>query len=517
MERTKNALISVYDKTNLSVLVKFLELNNYKIYSTGGTMKEILKLVNDKDCVISISNYTNSPEICNGRVKTLHPLVFGGILGCRDNKEHVNDINQLNGLFFDIVVVNLYPFEQVLKQSNDENLLLENIDIGGHTLLRAASKNYKYIDVLSDPSQYLDFIDDLTNRKDLAKQAFSRVMRYDIAINNWLNQDKMQTIGTIYNKLRPMKYGLNPYMRPSNVYLKDNVAAPFELLNGCPGYINLLDANYAIRLVLEVKENLGNNCCASYKHNSPAGVAMDELPFLNCDDKSQASNVFINARQVDPKSSFGDIIGYSGMVDREMALQLKKCVSDGIIAYNYTEEAFEILKTKKKGKYLILKQQEILNGMEYRDVNGVTLIQPTNSSVLSRNKLKNVPFNIQNNMILGYITLKYTQSNCVCFVFKNKVIGIGSGQQNRVDCVKIAGDKAKNWMERNNLDMSKEDDIILISDAFFPFSDNIEKAAEYNVQYILQPGGSIRDPEVENACKKYNIKMVMSNQRVFTH
>ena len=360
MERTKNALISVYDKTNLSVLVKFLELNNYKIYSTGGTMKEILKLVNDKDCVISISNYTNSPEICNGRVKTLHPLVFGGILGCRDNKEHVNDINQLNGLFFDIVVVNLYPFEQVLKQSNDENLLLENIDIGGHTLLRAASKNYKYIDVLSDPSQYLDFIDDLTNRKDLAKQAFSRVMRYDIAINNWLNQDKMQTIGTIYNKLRPMKYGLNPYMRPSNVYLKDNVAAPFELLNGCPGYINLLDANYAIRLVLEVKENLGNNCCASYKHNSPAGVAMDELPFLNCDDKSQASNVFINARQVDPKSSFGDIIGYSGMVDREMALQLKRCVSDGIIAYNYTEEAFEILKTKKKGKYLILKQQEIL-------------------------------------------------------------------------------------------------------------------------------------------------------------
>lgn len=517
MKKTKNALISVYDKTKLSILVKYLESNNYKICSTGGTMKEILKLVNNKECVISVSNYTNSPEICNGRVKTLHPLIFGGILGLRDNKEHVNDINKLNGTFFDIVVVNLYPFEQVLKQSKDENLLLENIDIGGHTLLRAASKNYKYIDVLSDPSQYLDFINGLTNRKDLAKNAFSKVMQYDIAINNWLNQDKMQTIGASYSKLRPMKYGLNPYMKPSDVYIKDNIEAPFEVLNGCPGYINLLDANYAIHLVLEVKKNLGNDCCASYKHNSPAGVAMDEWLFSEYPNNSKAANIFTNARQVDPKSSFGDIIGYSDVVDKKMALQLKKCVSDGIIAYNYTEEALEILKTKKKGKYLILKQQEILDGMEYRDINGVTLFQPTNNSILSRKKLKNIPFYIQSDMILGYITLKYTQSNCVCFVFKNKVIGIGSGQQNRVDCVKIAGNKAQNWMKRNNLNMLKEDNIVLISDAFFPFSDNIEKAAEYNVQYILQPGGSIRDSEVENACKKYNIKMVMSNQRVFTH
>jgi len=384
--------------------------------------------------------------------------------------------------------------------------LLENIDIGGHTLLRAASKNYKFIDVLSNPSQYDDFISNKTNKKELARYAMSKIMKYDIAINNWFNMED-ETIGVSYDKIRPMKYGLNPYMKPSNIYKKNGQPAPFEVLNGNPGYINLLDVQYAIRLVTEVKSQLNKDCCASFKHNSPAGVAIGNTP----------ASSFIKARDIDPKSSFGDIISYSGEVNKNMAWFLKKCVSDGIVAFNYTDEALNILKKKKKGNYLILKQENIHNGIEFRDVNGVTLTQPTNDSILLRKKLIGVPTNIQDDMILGYITLKYTQSNCVCYVYEGKVIGIGSGQQNRVDCVKLAGEKAKLWFKRQGIDVQRIENLILVSDAFFPFADNIEVAAEYNVRYILQPGGSIRDKEVKDACEKYNIKMICMDQRVFTH
>ena len=507
----KRSIISVFNKQNLNKLVPFLEENNYIIYSTGGTMKEILKYIKDETKVVSISDYTESPEICDGRIKTLHPKIFGGLLGLRTNESHLSDIMKMKAIYFDLVVVNLYPFEEVLKNNpENEDILLENIDIGGHTLLRAASKNYKFINVLSDPSQYNDFILNKTNKKNLARYAMSKIMKYDIAINNWFNIENNETVGVSYDKVRPMKYGLNPYMKPSNIYKKTDQSVPFEVLNGNPGYINLLDVQYSIRLVTEVKSQLNIDCCASFKHNSPAGVAIGFTP----------STIFKNARNIDPKSSFGDIIGYSGVVNKNMALLLKKCVSDGIVAFDYTSEALSILKQKKKGNYLILKQEKIHNGIEFRDVNGVTLTQPTNDSILSKQKLLDVPTNIQNDMILGYITLKYTQSNCVCYVYEGKVIGIGSGQQNRVDCVRLAGEKAKLWFN-NNLFMPshllKIKNLVLVSDAFFPFADNIEVAAEYKVQYILQPGGSIRDQEVKDACNKYNIKMICSGQRVFTH
>ena len=518
----KRSIISVFNKQHLNKLVPFLEQNNYIIYSTGGTMKEVLKYMKDKTKVVSISDYTESPEICDGRVKTLHPKIFGGLLGLRTNESHLSDIMRINAEFFDLVVVNLYPFEEVLKNNpENEDILLENIDIGGHTLLRAASKNYKFINVLSDPSQYDDFILNKTNKKELARYAMSKIMKYDIAINNWFNMED-ETIGVSYDKIRPMKYGLNPYMKPSNIYKKNGQSVPFEVLNGNPGYINLLDVQYAIRLVTEVKSQLNEDCCASFKHNSPAGVAIGEMIGLTIKEASylRSENPVRIARNIDPKSSFGDIISYSGVVDGEMAMYLKKCVSDGIVAFNYTDEALNILKKKKKGNYLILKQENIHNGIEFRDVNGVTLTQPTNDSILSRKKLVDVPINIQNDMILGYITLKYTQSNCVCYVYDGKVIGIGSGQQNRVDCVRLAGEKAKLWFN-NNLFMPNHllriENLVLVSDAFFPFADNIDVAAEYKVQYILQPGGSIRDKEVKDACEKYNIKMICMGQRVFTH
>ena len=510
IRKPRAALVSVFDKTNLEALSRYLEENNYEIYSTGGTKTAIENIVKNKEIVKSISDYTGSPEICNGRVKTLHPKIFGGILGLRENNNHHFDLNSIGGVFFDVVVVNLYPFKQTLKTTRDEALLLENIDIGGHTLMRAAAKNHKHVSILTNPNQYSRFIKGKTNNLELAKKAFAEAMKYDIAINNWINDDSGggQTVGNYYEKERNMKYGLNPYMKPAVVYSKNDNTVPFAVLNGNPGYINFLDVNYAIRLVLEAKQQLGMECCASFKHNSPAGVAV--MPH------NIKENILLRTRNIDPKSSFGDIIGFSGTVNKSMAELLKTYVSDGIVALDYTGEALEILKQKKKGNYLIMQQGHLVNGMEFRDVNGTTLMQPSNDSVYECID-DTIPIHIKDDMTLGYITLKYTQSNCVCYVYNGHVIGIGSGQQNRVDCVKIAGEKAKDWMKRNNLDIKTADGIILVSDAFFPFADNIDIAADYGVQYILQPGGSIRDNEIFDACNKYNIKMVCSNQRVFTH
>ena len=400
-------------------------------------------------------------------------------------------------MFFDLVVVNLYPFKETVENSSNEEEILDQFDIGGHSLIRASVKNYRYISILTNPDQYGDFIEQKIDNKTLAKKAIAYVMKYDMEINNWFNED-VQAI--VYTKSQDLKYGLNPYMKPACIMTKNDSPPPFEILNGKIGYINLLDIQYAIRLVLEIKSQLGRNCSASFKHNSPAGVSLSEI------------NTIITARNIDKKSSFGDIISYSGKVTIEMAEYLKSQVSDGIVAYDYEEDALRLLKEKKKGNYLIVKQQKIIDGLEYRDVNGVTLCQPSNSSKLNTNILDGLSYQVQKNMILGYVTLKYTQSNCICFVWNEKVIGIGAGQQNRVDCVKIAGEKAKKFFEEKSI--YNPSNIVLISDAFFPFSDNIEVAALYGVDYILQPGGSIRDKEIEASCKKYNITMIYSNLRI---
>jgi phosphoribosylaminoimidazolecarboxamide formyltransferase/IMP cyclohydrolase len=509
----KAALISVYDKEGLDVLVPFLEENDFHIYSTGGTLNEVKKYVKDISIVRSVSDYTEYPEICDGRVKTLHPKIYGGILGVRSNPKHIEDLYNINARLFDLVVVNLYPFEQILKKDPREDVLLENIDIGGHTLLRAAAKNHRHVSILSDPSQYEGYMSGVLTNLKLAQQAFTAVMKYDMAINNWFSQG--ETMGMTYYRVQPIKYGLNPHMKPAFIYTRDeDKKPPFTILNGDPGYINLLDAHYAIHLVLEVKSLLDVDCCASYKHNSPAGVAIAPYARYGLD-------ALDFARNIDAKSSFGDFIGYSGTVDEKMAQYLKSKVSDGIIAADFTEDALEILKRKKSGNFVILKQDRMAHGVEHRDINGVTLVQPTNTAVLNQYTVLHGVENdqVREDMVLGYTTLKYTQSNCVCFVCDGKVIGIGAGQQNRVDCVRLAGEKAKECLKHELFDTNifAEKDIVLVSDAFFPFPDNIQVAAEYNVKHILQPGGSIRDNEVEKECKKYGMTMTMSGLRAFTH
>ena len=490
----KKAIISVFDKSNLDVLVKFLEKDGYEIYSTGGSAAEVYKFLENKEKLINISEYTESPEICEGRVKTLHPKIFGGILGKREKETHHNDVVSVGGVFFDLVVVNLYPFAETLEKTDDEDELLENIDIGGHSLIRAGMKNYHDISVLVYPELYNRFIEKKIINLELAKYASRYILMYDNEINTWFNNE----LGRIYTPYKELKYGFNPYMKPACVYVKNNIKPPYSVINGEPGYINLLDCENAIKLVLEAKECLGVDYFSSFKHTSPAGVA----------------RTFKETRNIDPKSSFGDIIGYSGMITSQIADEIKNVVSDGIIAYDYTIEALEILMEKKNGKYLILKQQQIIYEFEARDVNGTTIMQPSNNSYYKCED-DSVPEDIKNDMSLGYISLKYTQSNSVCFVYKGKVIGTGAGQQNRVDCVEIAGKKSADWFERNNIE--DKNGLVLVSDAFFPFQDNIEVAYKYGVDYILQPGGSIRDKEVIQKSEEMGIKMVLSGMRVFTH
>lgn len=489
-----NAIVSVSDKKGLNILVPFLEKNNFIIYSTGSTYKYISTFIQDINNLQLISDFTNSPEICDGRVKTLHPKIFGGILGDKKNKNHINDVINSNGVFFDLVIVNLYPFQEKVLEDEDDSTIIENIDIGGHSLIRAAMKNYEYVSVLTSPKLYQDYMERKINNRELAGLAAKHILEYDDAINNWFNEE----ITNVYYIEKPMKYGLNPYMKPSNILVKNNKTPLFEIINGNPSYINMLDCENAIKLSLEARNALGEDFCTSFKHTSPAGVG----------------KTFLEARNIDPKSSFGDIIGFSGVVDENMASHIKTVVSDGIIAYDYTKEAIDILKSKKKGNYLIMKQQKLDYGIQLRDVNGVTLMQPSNHTIYVCED-ENIPLHIRRDITLGYITLKYTQSNSVCFVYDGKVIGIGAGQQNRVDCIKIAGEKAIDWLDRNKINLGKE--LILVSDAFFPFKDNVETAHNYGVSYICQPGGSIRDEEIIARAKELNIEMILSNMRAFTH
>jgi phosphoribosylaminoimidazolecarboxamide formyltransferase/IMP cyclohydrolase len=338
--------------------------------------------------------------------------------------------------------------------------------------------------------------------KYFAKEAANTLMNDAIGVNNWFNEDKM---GISYEKVRDLRYGMNPSQSPAYVFRRVGSKPTYDVLNGTPGYINLLDANNAIKLVTEVKLALGIDCCASFKHNSPAGVGTSKLNLPEL--------IYSNTVKIDPLSSYGDFLAFSGEVNLEIAELLQKKVSDGIIAPRYEKNVLEMLQKKKKGNYIVMQQNRIDTGSTLRDVNGDTLIQPQDNEVPIINQFDE---EINKNLVLGGITLKYTQSNSICFVYRGQVIGIGAGQQNRIDCIRIAGNKALAWFERMEI-KDWSDELCMVSDGFLPFADNIEEAIKYNVKYISQPGGSMRDDNVVDACKKNDIEMIMTGKRLFTH
>lgn len=591
------ALISCFDKTGILPVTKHLVDRGYQIISTGGTY-EYLRQHFDQHIITSVASVTQFPEILGGRVKTLHPAIHAGLLANRDDAQHVADMktHALNGI--DVLIVNLYPFWTVVvgsQETTTESQAIELIDIGGVAMLRAAAKNHKHVTVMSNASQYARFIrqqasndkdDSSQMRRDFAAEVFRLTSDYDARIADYFTSTSgAHSKRRTYDVAIPLKYGCNPHQRNASIRTIDGGELPFQVLSGELGYINVLDAIGCWGLVQELVKVTGSAAAAcSFKHTSPAGAAVSmEWQSLSTPSQtllhklygidhhsSPGVNAYVRSRNADPQSSFGDFIGISGEVDEVLASIIKRHVSDGIIAASYTPKALEILKTKKGGKYVVLRAA-VTNTptMEYREIGGLCLTQETNTMSVTLNDLASskivtrapevgIPDSGKLDLLVANACLKYAQSNNVACAVEGQLIGLSAGQQSRVHSVRLACSKAKVWLARHspagierietlvakglpfqdviNLSTNAAEAsggaaeasgeasgdastwrVALASDAFFPFADSITEMLPINVRYVSETGGSLRDADVVAECNKHDITMVFTSKRIFTH
>jgi len=602
----KRALLSVSDKTGLIELGQALAAKGVELLSTGGTAKA-LRAAGLK--VQDVADYTGFPEMLGGRVKTLHPKVHGGIMYVRGNAEHEASVKEAGIKGIDLVVLNLYAFEATVAKGSDFETCVENVDIGGPSMLRSSAKNHRYVTIATAPSQYAELIASLSAtgctpyalRKKLAAAAFAHSARYDSIIAAWFagqldgSVDAAPALLTRSCEItRPLKYGNNPHQKPAALYRPLGSTSHFRVRNGAPGYINMLDAFNAFQLVRELRKALALPAAASFKHVSPAGaglgVALNESECKAYDiaDPSALTplaTAYVRARQADPLCSFGDFAALSDVVDEQTALVLKKEVSDGIIAPGFSEKALEILSAKKGGKFVCVEVDPDYTPpmLEYREVYGVGFAQKRNDREITLDDVKTdevakkpMPKDAQRDLVLAAITAKYTQSNSICFARGGQVVGVGAGQQSRVDCVKLAGKKVATWWLRQSPDvlalpfvagmkrqgkvnarvqyieggfagyapqekkaldalfasgvappeltparraqlLGELSGVSLASDAFFPFPDNMDVAAKFGVKYIVQAGGSVQDGAVLDCARGHGMAMAMNGIRLFHH
>ncbi len=516
----KNAIISVYDKTGLIDLVKELEKLGVNIYSTGGTAK-LLKENNIK--VKEISEYTGFPEILDGRVKTLHPKIHGGILAIRDKEEHKKQLKDLGIQEIDLVIVNLYPFEKTVSSLDiPEEVAIENIDIGGVTLIRAAAKNFKYVLVVVDPKDYNVLIEKVRNgsididfRRYLAMKAFLHTARYDSIISNWFKERNKEKFPEEYvvgmKKLALLRYGENPHQESALYRLHKFTLQPTlvdaEIIQGKQlSYNNYLDLDSAYNLV----KNFDRPACVIIKHNNPCGVAV-------------ANNVLEAYRKAlvcDPVSAFGGIIGFNYEVDKETAEEIVKLFTECIIAPEYTEEALKIFSEKQDLRLLKLPVIKFEPGFELKQIDGGILLQ--DKDILLGLENLQVVTNRQptkeelESLKFAWVVAKYVKSNAIVLAKGTQTVGIGAGQMSRIDSLKIAKIKMDQISEE---EMRKIDELplVLASDAFFPFRDVVDEAAKIGVKAIIQPGGSLRDKDSIQAANEHGIAMVFTGIRHFRH
>ncbi|KIM34523.1 hypothetical protein M408DRAFT_19418 [Serendipita vermifera MAFF 305830] len=472
------ALLSVYDKTGLLELATALSQSGVRLLGSGGTAKKI------RDAGISIedvSDVTKAPEMLGGRVKTLHPAVHGGILA-RSIPSDLKDLEDANIAPISIVVCNLYPFtETISKPGCSLADAVEEIDIGGVTLLRAAAKNHARVIVLSDPRDYAEFLKNWTEtsgqigdalRNRFALKAFEMTARYDEAISGYFRQQyasadlSPEKLAGPIQRL-PLRYGANPHQKPAQAFIEGR-PLPFKVLCGSPGYINLLDALNSYALVKELSDVLKLPAAASFKHVSPAGAAVGlelsevEKVVYGVDDLKEPltplANAYARARGADRMSSFGDFIALSQACDLATARIISREVSDGVIAPGYSEEALAVLKKKKGGKYCVLEMdpEYVPQSSETRQVYGISLQQNRNDAKVDAELFKNIVTSDKNmpesaviDLIVATLALKYTQSNSVAYAYHGAIVGLGAGQQSRIHCTRLAGSKADNWWLRH--------------------------------------------------------------------
>ncbi len=504
----KYALISVSDKTGIVELAKGITEKGYKILATGNTAKQLKE--NGVE-VINISDFTGFPEVFSGRVKTLQPQIFGGILFRRENKEDLNEAAQNNIEQIDIVCVNLYPFPQVVNKTDisiDEKI--ENIDIGGPSLIRAAAKNHFYVSVLTNPSQYKGFLQELNagditfgTRQKLAADAFAHTADYDRVIADYFEREFETNSKSLRVSLPlefSLRYGENPHQ---SAKLYGNFEEYFEKLHGKElSYNNLVDLTGAIELVDEF-----DSCgCAIIKHTNPCGAALADTPY----------DAYVNALSCDPVSSFGGIVVFNRTVDLKTAEKLNEIFLEIIAAPDFEPAAFELLQKKKNRRLLkILKSVSGSKVPMVRPVPGGYLLQDKDSSKLSELELKLVTKNEYTqeqfeNLKFAWLVCKHVKSNAIVYVKDFKAVGVGAGQMSRIDSAKIAAMKAKQFGHELS-------GAVAASDAYFPFADGLETIVENGITAVIQPGGSVRDEEVIEAAEKNNISMVFTGVRNFKH
>ena len=505
---TKRALISVSDKTNIVEFAKGLEKHSFEVISTGGTYTH---LKNNGVSCISIEDVTHFPEILEGRVKTLHPKIHGGLLSKRGNELHNKHVAENNIEYIDLVCVNLYPFEATVKKEGvSEEEIIENIDIGGPSMLRSAAKNFNDVAVVTDINDYDRVLSELEQggityetRRALAIKVFNTTASYDAAIANYFNKkDKLvpERLTLSYNLQDSLRYGENPHQKAYH-YVQDNNES-YALQNAVQlhgkemSYNNIQDASAALDILAEFDETT----CVAVKHMNPCGVATGSSVF----------EAYSRAYEADPVSIFGGIVAVNGKVDKETAEKMHSIFLEIILATDYDEEALEILTKKKNLRIYKLSEKNNNHEQQIKSVRGGILVQDFNDKLADEYESvteKKVDESQQRDIEFGLKVVKHVKSNAIVVVKDGQTLGIGAGQMNRVGSCKIALEQAG----------EKARGAVLASDAFFPMRDSADIAADYGIAAIVQPGGSIRDQESIDTCNEKGVAMVFSKIRHFKH
>ncbi len=511
MKKIKSALISVSDKSNLKTILQSLKANNIKLISSGGTFKMIQRL---KFKCLEVSEFTGFDEILDGRVKTLHPKIHAGILNKRNNKSHLKDLRTNNFENIDLVIVNFYPFEQTLKKTKNYNKIIENIDVGGPAMVRAAAKNYNDVTVITSTEQYSDLIDQLKKnkgstslefRKKMSRLAFTETAYYDSVIANFFNKNsnthfpKKKVFHS--NLIEKLRYGENPHQE-SAIYSQDT-NLKIEQINGKPlSYNNYNDIFSALTISKSLPKNTGT---VIVKHSNPCGVSIHKHNIKS----------YKSALACDPISAFGGIVSCNFKITKTLALELNKIFLEVIIANGFEKNALKILK-KKKNLRLIDSSNFTLNEfLKLNSIENSILIQSEDKQMFSKRNFKVVskkkPTKSQfENLIFALNVCRYVKSNAIVIVGNKSTLGIGSGQPSRLDSCKIAIDKMKKFSKI-------KDEIVAASDAFFPFVDGIEKLVQSGVSAVVQPAGSIRDKEIIKFANDTGTVLIFSKTRHFRH
>ena len=511
MKKIKTALISVSDKKNLKPLLNSLKKNNIKIISSGGTYNEIKKL---KFKCIEVSEFTSSPEILEGRVKTLHPKIHAGILNKRKSKIHLKDLKKSNFENIDLVVVNFYPFEETLKNTKSHEKIIENIDVGGPTMVRSAAKNYQDVTVITSSDQYGELIEELKKnkgatslefREKLSRIAFTETAYYDSVISDYFNKKNNIIFPekkiSHANLIETPRYGENPHQK-SAIYSKNSSIKLDQIHGKQLSYNNYNDIFSALTISKSLPKNIGT---VIIKHANPCGVSINKDHLKS----------FKSALACDPISAFGGIVSCNFKVNLDLASELNKLFLEVIIGNGFTESALKLLKKKKNLRLIDATNYSFKEKLRLISSNEELLVQTEDLKKFSNKDFRIVSrkkptFKQMKNLIFAFNICRYVKSNAIVLAANETTVGIGSGQPSRLDSCQIAIDKMEKFMKTKK-------EVVAASDAFFPFVDGIEKLVQSGVTAVIQPSGSVRDKEIINFANETDTILVFSKTRHFRH